>query len=532
MAYRKIELIMRKKTVERSYRSICWIFGDQLNSDHSWFEIIDNSRLFVIAELEQEASYCKHHIQKVAAFFSSMENFAITLGESGHDVLHLTLDDTADFKDIHSLIEYTLKRFSATHLLYQRPDEYRLLRDMRSLAPKLNVAVKEFDTEHFLFPYDQITKEFDAKKAHRMESFYRKMRKRFGILMEGEKPAGGAWNYDKENREKLKKDDLDVIPAPKIFENDVSQILDRIREHKIPVIGEEMDSLIWPVSRDQALETLDFFLEYCLPLFGRFQDAMTCKTEHGWSLYHSRLSFALNVKMLAPLEVITKALKCFENRRSEISLSQIEGFVRQILGWREFIRAIYWRNMPSYSDKNYFSADTKLPDYFWTGDTKMRCMQNAIKHSLEYSYSHHIHRLMVTGNFCMLTGIDPDEVDDWYLGVYIDAIQWVELPNTRGMSQYADGGIVASKPYAASGNYISKMSDYCFSCHYKVKEVTSDRACPFNSLYWHFMHKHADALRQNPRTNLVFKGWDRKTESERDLVLQKAKGVIDALELL
>ena len=279
---------------------------------------------------------------------------------------------------------------------------------MRSLAPKLNVAVKEFDTEHFLFPYDQITKEFDAGKAHRMESFYRKMRKRFGILMEGEKPAGGAWNYDKENREKLKKEDLDVIPAPKIFENDVSQILDRIREHKIPVIGEEMDSLIWPVSRDQALEALDFFLEHCLPLFGRFQDAMTCKTKHGWSLYHSRLSFALNVKMLSPLEVITAALKCFENRRSEISLSQIEGFVRQIHGWREFIRAIYWRNMPSYSDQNYFSADTKLPDYFWTGDTKMKCMQNAIKHSLEYSYSHHIHRLMVTGNFCMLTGIDPD----------------------------------------------------------------------------------------------------------------------------
>ena len=518
--------------MERSYGSICWIFGDQLNSDHSWFEITDKSRLFVIAELEQEASYCKHHVQKVAAFFAAMENFATTLRESGHDVLHLTLDETADFKDLQNLIEYTLERFSATRFWYQRPDEYRLLKDIRSLSSQINVEIEEFDTEHFLLPYDQITKEFVAGRSHRMESFYRKMRRNFDILMEGEEPAGGSWNYDKENREKLKKDDLDCIPAPKIFENDVSQILDRIKKHKIPVIGQEMNSLIWPVSRDQAQEILDFFCEYCLPSFGRFQDAMTCETQHGWSLYHSRLSFALNVKMLSPLEVITKALKCFESRRSEISLSQIEGFVRQILGWREFIRAIYWVNMPGYSDKNYFSADTKLPDYFWTGDTKMRCMQNAIKHSLEYSYSHHIHRLMVTGNFCMLTGIDPGEVDDWYLGIYIDAVQWVELPNTRGMSQYADGGIVASKPYAASGNYISKMSDYCSSCHYKVREVTSKRACPFNSLYWLFMHKHADALRQNPRNNLVFKGWDRKTENERGLVLQKAKEVVDALESL
>ena len=518
--------------MKKVYRSVFWILGDQLNSNHSWFENTDDTRLFVIAELKQEASYCHHHVQKVAAFFASMKTFAAALRNSGHHVLHLTLDETAGFEDLQNLIAHTMSKFSAKQFNYQRPDEYRLLMDMRSLSGQMDFEVEEFDTEHFLFPYDQIESDFVRGKAHRMESFYRKMRKTFDILMEGDKPVGGAWNYDKENREKLKKNDLTDIPSPKIFKNDVSEILERIRKHKIVVTGQEMNPLIWPTSREQALEILDFFCEYCLPSFGRFQDAMTCQTEHSWSLYHSRLSYALNVKMLSPREVIVKALKCFQSRQDEISLSQVEGFVRQILGWREFIRAIYWINMPDYSTKNYFSADLKLPDFFWTGKTKMRCMSSAIGDSLKYSYSHHIHRLMVTGNFCMLAGIDPEEVDSWYLGIYIDAVQWVELPNTRGMSQYADGGIVASKPYAASGNYISKMSDYCSSCHYNVKEVTTERACPFNSLYWHFMHKHRDVLKQNPRTNLVFKGWDRKAEDERGLVLQKAQEVIHSLETL
>ena len=518
--------------MKASYKSINWLFGDQLNSNHSWFKDHDVSRLFIIAELPQETSYCNHHVQKVAAFFAAMKNFAESLQQSGHEVLHLTLDETNDFKDFHELIQHMLEQFSAQLFCYQRPDEYRLLNQLRSLTFADQIEVKEFDTEHFLFSFDQIERDFVSKKSHRMESFYRRMRKGFNILMDGSEPKGGAWNFDKHNREKLKKDDVYSVPAPLTFENDVSKILTRIKTHKVPVIGREMNPLIWPVNRDQALKLLDFFCDRCLPSFGRYQDAMTAKSDHSWSLYHSRLSFALNTKMLSPLEVINTALARFENSQDEISLPQIEGFVRQILGWREFIRAIYWINMPEYSEENFFESNRKLPDYFWTGNTKMRCLQSAIKDSLEYSYSHHIHRLMVTGNFCMLAGIHPDQVDDWYLGIYIDAIQWVELPNTRGMSQYADGGLVASKPYAASGNYISKMSDYCTDCYYNVKEVTSEKACPLNSLYWHFQSENSTLLRRNPRANLVFKSWDRKSEGDRNAILLKAKEVISSLESL
>ena len=259
---------------------------------------------------------------------------------------------------------------------------------------------------------------------------------------------------------------------------------------------------------------------------------MTDQSKNNTSLYHSRLSFALNAKILHPLYVIKRVISEYEKRPNEISLSQVEGFTRQILGWREYVRAIYWINMPDYAVKNQLQAKNKLPSYFWNSSTKMNCLSHSLKQSLETAYAHHIQRLMVIGNFCMLTGINPDDVDNWYLGVYIDAIEWVEMPNTRGMSQFADDGIIATKPYAASGNYINKMSDYCKSCQYDVKQKVGDKACPLNSLYWHFMNRHRDRLEKNPRIGMVYKNWDKQDKTLQEQTLQQAIYYLNNLEAL
>ncbi len=285
----------------------------------------------------------------------------------------------------------------------------------------------------------------------------------------------------------------------------------------------------------QAQELLTFFCQYCLPKFGRFQDAMTNQAVDQWSLYHSRLSFALNSKMLhPPMQVIKAALETYQDSNQQIDITQVEGFIRQILGWREYVRGIYWGgNMPNYRQINALNVHRQLPGFFWTGKTQMACMKAAINQSLDYAYAHHIQRLMVTGgNFCLLTGIHPDEVEAWYLGIYIDAIEWVEMPNTRGMALYADHGIIATKPYAASGNYINKMSDYCKSCHYNVQQKTGDNACPLNSLYWRFLHIHEKKLSKNPRIRMIYRSWDQLSEHQRQEVLDRAQYCLDNLSSL
>ena len=364
-----------------------------------------------------------------------------------------------------------------------------------------------------------------------MEAFYRNMRRRLQILMDGNEPVGGRWNFDSENRNKLSKAAISELPEPLLFSNDVTEILERLDRHEVERFGTIRSSLPWPVNRKQARELLQFFISHCLPNFGTYQDAMTAESPSDWSLYHSRLSFALNTKILHPREVVDHCLDVFE-KSDAISLAQIEGFVRQIIGWREFIRGIYWRNMPDYQTLNSLEAKNALPDYFWTGNTNMRCMEKAIKNSLDHSYAHHIQRLMVTGNFCLLTGIAPDEVDAWYLGIYIDALQWVELPNTRGMALHADGGIVGSKPYAAGGNYIKTMSDYCTSCHYDVKRKTGADACPFNSLYWHFMARHQDRFRSNHRMRMLYGSWERMGVESQRAILDQAERYMKDLNSL
>ena len=517
--------------MQKSYRCIRWLLGDQLNENHSWFDTVDDDVLYVIAEHQQEASYTRHHVQKLCAFFAAMESFAARLKSLGHQVLHLSLDETSQYATLDELITALCNQYSASAFEYQRPDEYRLLKNFRSLAASLEIASKELDSEHFMLPFDDIEQHFNAGKHIRMESFYRKMRRQHDILMTGNEPVGGRWNFDKDNRNKLSEDDLARIPAPILFTTDVKSILARLERHGIEHFGNSKEQLPWPVTRKDSLSLMEFFCAQCLPLFGRFQDALTGKSKHSWSLFHSRLSFALNTKLLSPQEVLQCALASYQ-KSSDIDIAQVEGFVRQILGWREFIRGMYWVNMPDYASLNHYQADKQLPGFFWSGETRMQCLKQAIGQSLKHAYAHHIQRLMVTGNFCLLTGIDPQQVDDWYLGIYLDAIEWVELPNTRGMALFADGGLVGTKPYAAGGNYINKMSDYCGDCYYRVREKTGPKACPLNSLYWRFMQQHRNELQHNHRLRMIYGSWDRMSTQSQEEIIQQAENYLQSLEKL
>ncbi len=507
------------------------ILGDQLNPQHSWYQKQDSGVVYLIAELHQEANYAKHHVQKLCGFFAAMKSFAQQLKSAGHQVEYLTLDDTEKYSDLENLVVSLCTEHNIQQFEYQQPDEFRLAQQLMNLEFKNDCQAACCDSEHFILPYEEIHNIINPGKHNRMETFYRKMRKRFNILMEADQPRGDRWNFDGENRQKLKTADLQEIPQPLMFANNVSDALQRIERHNISSIGTASETLLWPINHDQSSQLLHFFCQYCLPNFGRFQDAMTGHGDNRWSLYHSRISFALNSKILHPMEVIETAIEYFE-KNDDIDLAQIEGFIRQILGWREYVRAVYWVNMPDYGQLNHLAANRKLPDYFWTGETKMSCVKQAVDQSLEYAYAHHIQRLMVTGNFAMLAGINPDEMDQWYLGIYIDAIEWVEMPNTRGMSQFADGGLIATKPYAASGSYINKMSDYCGDCQYSVKERFTENACPFNSLYWHFMHRHSDRFSRNPRTAMAYRTWAKMDAQVKQQLLQRAEFYLDNIENL
>jgi deoxyribodipyrimidine photolyase-related protein len=513
-------------------RQLRLILGDQLNENHSWFSCVDEEVIYLIAEMHQEANYVKHHIQKVTAFFAAMAEFSKNLREKGHNVIHLTLDETAKIGDIKQLIHHQIEQHQSQSFSYQRPDEFRLRQDLQNLAGQLPVDTFEVDSEHFLLPFAELPEHFKANSHVRMENFYRYMRKRFSILMEDKKPAGGAWNFDANNRKSFKKSDLKAIPKPLVFDNPAQPYLNRIKQHSIATIGNEAMDVAYPINREQSLSLLTFFCQTQLPNFGNFQDAMTAASPYAWSLYHSRLSFSLNTKMLSPKEVIDAALAAFETAEGLITLSQVEGFIRQILGWREYVRGMYWANMPNYSQQNYLAANRALPTWFWSGDTKMLCMQQAISQSLDHAYAHHIQRLMITGNFALLAGIDPKQVDEWYLGIYIDAIEWVELPNTRGMALFADGGWIATKPYAASGNYVNKMSDYCKGCHYNVKDKFGETACPLNSLYWNFIDRHYDKFAGNHRLSFPIRNWDKMAEQQKIEIREKAADLLDNIEQL
>ncbi|MEJ2534716.1 MAG: cryptochrome/photolyase family protein [Gammaproteobacteria bacterium] len=510
-----------------SCRTLRLVLGDQLNAAHPWFRETDDEVLYLLAELRQEATYARHHVQKIAAFFAAMERFAQTLREAGHRVLHLDLDDTADFEDLPALLSHLCAKTGAKRFEYQRPDEYRLLCQLESFCDGLEIGSAPARSHHFLVPFEALDDYFPADRQQRMETFYRRVRRETGWLMDDDgKPEGGQWNYDVENRKALPKEASP--PPPLLFENDVSDLLERIGRHDIPVIGRiDDDRLGWPVDREQSLALLEHFVTELLACFGDYQDALT---DRGWSLFHSRLSFSMNAKLLSPREVVEAVLEAWRERPDELPLSSVEGFVRQVIGWREFVRGIYWTRMPDYATLNELGHERGLPSFYWTGETRMACMAQAIGQSLDHAYAHHIQRLMVTGNFALLAGVHPDEVDAWYLGIYVDALQWVELPNTRGMSQFADGGVLASKPYAASANYLNKMGDHCGGCAYDPKQRHGEGACPFNALYWHFMDRHRERFERNPRIGMIYRSWDRMDSERRDAIREHAERLLENLD--
>lgn len=494
------------------------ILGDQLNSNHSWYNNVNDSVTYVMMEIRSETDYAKHHIQKVIGIFSAMRYFKYDLIANNHKVIYIYLNDNNNLNTFEKNIKNLISLHNFTHFEYQLPDEYRVDLDLKNLCKTISISNAVVDSEHFFTTRNELGDFFEGKKMYLMESFYRAMRKKHNVMMDGNKPLTGQWNYDGENRKKLPKNHKLILPI--VFNNDVSLIYEEIIKATIEIIGTvDANNFVWPINRLQSLELLDFFAEHCLQLFGSYQDAMT---PNEWSLYHSRISFSMNVKMISPQEVIERCIEEWRKRPNEIEFNQLEGFVRQIIGWREYMRGIYWSKMPEFASMNFFNNQEKLPDWFWTGKTKMNCMKDAINQSLQFAYAHHIQRLMITGNFALLAGIHPDEIDAWYLGIYIDAFEWVEITNTRGMSQFADGGIVGTKPYVSSASYIDKMSHYCGSCFYKKALKTGEKSCPFNSLYWNFYDRNEAKLSKNPRIGMMYNVWRKMKPEDKTAMLEQA----------
>jgi deoxyribodipyrimidine photolyase-related protein len=447
------------------------ILGDQLNERHSWFSEVNDDIYYVMMEMRQETDYVTHHIQKVTAFFSAMRAFSKEMGQKGHNFRYIKIGDADNEQSLAKNIKKLVEAHNFEHFEYLLPDEHRLDKQLTKLCEELSISSGSVDSEHFLTKRTDIAEFFEGKKQFLMENFYRKMRREHDILMDGKDPTGGKWNFDEDNRNKYK-GEVSIPPAYS-YKNDVTDVLQDIEKAKVKTIGTiEAKTFHWPIDRKQALQFARYFCKELLPYFGTYQDAM--HTEEKF-LFHSRISFALNSKLIHPKELVGKVIEAWEANPDNISIAQVEGYVRQVIGWREYMRGIYWAKMPEYAKLNYFEHKRKLPKFYWTGDTKMKCMEKSIKQSLTEAYAHHIQRLMVTGNFALMNMTHPDEVDKWYLGIYIDAIEWVEITNTRGMSQFADGGTVGSKPYLASANYMHKMSNYCSNCHYDQKKKQAIR---------------------------------------------------------
>ena len=502
------------------------VLGDQLNSKHSWFAVPNSSVTYLMLEMRQETDYVTHHIQKVVGFFLSMRQFAKELQEQGHQFIYLTLDDPQNQQSLPAQIQTLVTKEGFTRFEYLLPDEYRLDQQLKACCADLGVPCEAVDTEHFLSDREFLTTFFKGKKTFLMESFYREMRRKYQVLMEGNQPLTGQWNYDQDNRQALK--DKTLLLPPRLHPKQVGPILDLLDRCGVSTLGTlDAEAFVWPTSRKESLELLDHFCEHLLVHFGSYQDALTTWDPY---LFHSRLSFSLNCKMISPLEVVQTVEAYWSSHQDQIGIAQVEGFIRQIIGWREYMRGIYWAKMPEFAQLNYFGHDRKLPDWFWTGNTKMNCLSQSIHQSLDLAYAHHIQRLMVTGNFSLLAGIHPDEVDRWYLGIYIDAIEWVEITNTRGMSQFADGGIVGTKPYVSSANYIKKQGNYCSSCAYQADKKTGEGSCPFNSLYWHFHARNRELLEKNPRIGMVYRTWD-KMGNQQAILAQAEAYLLDIEQL-
>jgi len=503
------------------------ILGDQLNARHSWFRKVHADIIYVMMEVRQETDYVLHHAQKIIAIFAAMREFARRLREAGHRVHYLQIDDPDNRQSLRANLDQLLAHYRANAFGWQAPDEWRLDRQLSDYAAALPIHAQMASTEHFYTARGDAAAIFGQREQWVMEHFYRHMRMRHGVLISpAGGPAGGRWNFDHDNREAWK--GLPWEPSDTRPIHDHSALWDTIQRAGVPSFGQPQAARFrWPLNEEEALHQLEQFVQHALPHFGRFQDAMSYKA---WRLFHSLLSFAMNVKMLAPSVVVTRVEAAL--RDGAVPIAAAEGYIRQILGWREYVRGVYWHRMPGYVELNAFSHETPLPHWFWSGKTRMRCLASAISQSLEHAHSHHINRLMVIGNFALLAGLSPQELHQWYLGIYIDAFEWVELPNTLGMSQYADGGLLATKPYVSSAAYIDRMSDYCKGCHYDRKARTGERACPYNALYWDFLQRNQALLSTNHRLSMVYQQLKRMDHSQLQAITDRGAALRSNLSML
>ena len=501
------------------------ILGDQLSPMNPVLRDADpDTTLVLMAEVAEEALYVRHNRHKIALLFSAMRHFAETLTAQGFTVCYRRLSE-----GVPTLLDACREAVEAYSLLGLRvcePGEYRLREAVDTWSTSLGIPVEVVDDSRFLSSRQDFAAWAAGRKQLRMEYFYREMRKRYRILVDGDQPLGGKWNFDAENRSGWRSQQ----PIPPRVEPQIAaltqQVLQEV-EQAFPGHPGDLSRFRWAVTRAEAEREFEWFCEHALAHFGTYQDALS--EDSPW-LFHGLISMYLNCGLLEPLTVCERIEAAY--RADHCSLAAAEGFIRQVLGWREYVRGLYWLQMPHYRDLNALEATTPLPEWFWNGETDMRCLSQALRQSLDLGYAHHIQRLMVIGNFALLAGLDVASVCDWYLGVYIDAYEWVELPNTLGMALFADGGIMASKPYAASGKYIQKQGDHCRACRYDPKQVTGDGACPYNSLYWHFIDRHNVLLSQNPRMGLILGGWRKRAAGDRGAVVGWAEQLLADLEAL
>ena len=502
--------------MNKADQSLIVILGDQLSKNISSLRRADKTRdVVLMAEVMAEATYVRHHKKKFALVFSAMRHFAEELSNSGWNVDYVKLGDIGNTGSLKGEIVRAQARHNIENVFMTQAAEWRLQQELEVFDP--------IEDTRFICSHGAFRDWAKDKKQLRMEFFYRDMRRATGLLMDGDEPTGGRWNFDSENRKPAKSDFF--TPQPPRFEPDqITQEVIALVKQDFPNNFGDLEPFWFAVTAAQAEQALDHFLKHNLASFGETQDAMV---EGQYFMHHCVLAPYINIGLLDPLDVCRKAEACYKNGTAPIEA--VEGFIRQIIGWREYIRGIYQLKMPDYVNVNALNATRPLPDFYWTGETKMNCVAQVVKQTKQEAYAHHIQRLMITGNFALLAGLNPQAVHDWYLSVYADAFEWVELPNTIGMALHADGGMLASKPYAASGNYINKMSNYCKNCSYNVKQRTGADACPFNSLYWDFIARHEPRFSKNPRMSQTCFTYRKFDETEKTAIAEQANGFLNSL---
>lgn len=510
-------------------RHLILLLGDQLSLNSAALAEFDPAQDAVLMiEAPSEATVVWSHKARIVMFLSAMRHFAEEVRARGWLLDYVALTDLGQKTFTERLAE-ALARHHPKVLKVLEAGEFRMQSLIASACQTAGVACHWVDDTHFMCSRTEFAAWAKSKRELRMEFFYREMRKRHKVLMQGAEPVGGQWNFDQDNRSSYpKKTGPGEIPLPAAFAPDAitSEVIAEVEKH-FPDHPGTARNFFWPVTREQALTALDNFIRLRLPNFGKYQDAMWTNTPAGW---HSLLSAALNLHLLDPREVIAAAEQAY--RDGHAPLEAAEGFIRQILGWREFIRGVYWLDMPAMREANHYGHQRDLPRWFWTGETHMACVRDCLQQTLAYGYAHHIQRLMVTGNFALLAELSPQQVEDWYLAIYVDAVEWVELPNTAGMALHACGPRFTSKPYVASGAYIHRQSNYCSGCRYDPAQRSGERACPFTTLYWHFIERHAKALTSNPRTALMAKNLNRLSDAERAAIRQQAARMLSQLDAL